>query len=386
MVEILQRLSEIYIIKNIFDTKTRIETKNYIYHHYSKYITMIKFYESHFEEYCGAVEKYNLHPELLETYSKFPKNIANFSNLIVYGPSGIGKYSQVLTLLKRYSMSDLKYEKKITVQTEKQSYLYHISDIHYEVDMSLLGCNSKILWHEIFLQVVDIISVKAEKIGIIVCKNFHTIHTELLEIFYSYMQQYNHQQSNIQIKFILISEHASFIPNNILNSCYMLSMKRPDKERYSKIFKSFHVPKTRFETKDEIPSQKIVDTIEPECILNIKEIRSLSILDDAALIPKDIFNVICDNIIKEIENHDKIAIPAFRDIIYDILIYNLDIGECLWYILSYFIKTNELSPSVISAMTTKIFSFLKYYNNNYRPIYHLESIFFYFIIKIHLHE
>jgi hypothetical protein len=26
---------------------------------------------------------------------------------------------------------------------------------------------------------------------------------------------------------------------------------------------------------------------------------------------------------------------------------------------------------------------LKYYNNNYRPIYHLESILFYLITKIH---
>ena len=69
--------------------------------------------------------------------------------------------------------------------------------------MSLLGCNSKTLWHEIFFQLVDIISVKQNKIGIIVCKNFHTINSELLEIFYSYMQQYNMKNSNILIKFIM---------------------------------------------------------------------------------------------------------------------------------------------------------------------------------------
>jgi len=68
--------------------------------------------------------------------------------------------------------------------------------------MSLLGCNSKLLWHEIYQQLVDIISAKTEKSGIIVCKEFHNIHSELLENFYSYMQ--NNNDSSINIKFILL--------------------------------------------------------------------------------------------------------------------------------------------------------------------------------------
>ena len=66
------------------------------------------------------------------------------------------------------------------LQNEKYTYQYHISDIHYEIDISLLGCNSKLIWHEIVQQIVDIVSVKSDKIGIVVCKNFHLIHTELL--------------------------------------------------------------------------------------------------------------------------------------------------------------------------------------------------------------
>ena len=352
---------------------------------------MLKFYESHFEEYCGAIEKCNLHPELAEIYTQFPKNIAQFTNLIVYGPPGTGKYSQTLKLLKKYSPSDLKYDKKITVQTDKHNYIYHISDIHYEIDMSLLGCNSKILWHEVFLQIIDIVSVKTEKIGIVVCKNFHSIHTELLEIFYSYIQQYNHPQSIIQLKFILLTEHISFIPNNILNSCYTLSMKRPEKENYTTVFKCNH--RTNNQTIGQPINEKynnkvdnIMNIVDPEHILNIKEIRSLILMEDTKNMPKDIFNTICNNIIKEIANHDKIVIPVFRDIIYDILIYNLDIGDVLWYILSYFVKNYELEPQIVTDITLKIFTFLKYYNNNYRPIYHLESIFFTFITKIFKYE
>ena len=352
---------------------------------------MIKFYESHFEEYCLAKDKCNLHPELDTIFQHFPKNIADLNNLIIYGPSGVGKYSQTVSLLKKYSPTELKYEKKITVQTDKHNYIYHISDIHYEVDMSLLGCNSKILWSEVFSQIIDIVSVKHDKIGIILCKNFHTIHTELLEIFYSYIQQYSHSQSNIQIKFILLTDHISFIPNTILNSCYTLSIARPSRASYSNILKYNHRPSASVTIKNEIYDNKVeqmIQNIKSDNILNIKEMRSLLLLEDPANIPNDIFNIICDTIINEIINHDKINIAVFRDNIYDILIYNLDIGDVLWYILSHFIKLNsvQIAPHIIMDITNQIFTFLKHYNNNYRPIYHLESIFFYFITKIYNYD
>jgi hypothetical protein len=346
----------------------------------------IKFYDSHFEEYVSSIEKYNLHPELTSVFSQFPKHISKLSNMIIFGPSGIGKYSQMLLLLKKYSPAELKYEKKITIQLEKTNYIYHISDIHYEIDMSLLGCNYKILWSELFSQIFEIISVKQEKVGIIVCKNFHTIHPELLEIFYSYMQQYSHPYSKIQIKFILLTEHISFITNNILNNCYILSLQRPSSESYNKLLQYFAQS-----TATTHINENIVDMIKPENILNIKEIRALQ-FNELNNMPKDIFNIVCNNIIKDMTNHSKIVMTAFRDTIYDILIYNLDIGDVLWYILTYFVKQNNVNkhiriePEIISDITNQCYTFLKYYNNNYRPIYHLESIFFYFITKIYNYE
>ena len=96
-------------------------------------------------------------------------------------------------------------EKKMILNSDKYNYSYKISDIHYEIDMGLLGCNAKLVWHELFLQIVDIISVSPNKKGIILCKNFHKIHTELLPLFYSYVQQYNSVLLPFQIKYILIS-------------------------------------------------------------------------------------------------------------------------------------------------------------------------------------
>lgn len=72
----------------------------------------------------------------------------------------------------------------------------------------------------------------------------------------------------------------------------------------------------------------------------------------------------------------------FRDALYDIFVYNLDIVECVWHIICNLIENRHLKDSAISDVMTRSYTFLKYYNNNYRPIYHLESMFHYMIIKI----
>jgi hypothetical protein len=352
----------------------------------------MKFYETHYEEYIHSVEKYNLHPEMVEVYNSFPKNISQLGNMIIYGPCGVGKYSQVLYFLKKYSPSELKYDKKINCQTDKQEYIYHISDIHYEIDMSMLGCNSKILWHELYFQIVDIVAVKSEKIGVIVCKNFHMVHNELLDIFYSYIQHNNHPSNQIQIKFIFITEHISFIPKNIVNACQVISISRPSHDKYMKIVENINVMNEAGNFTHKISNYRqrynndstrmIMRNIDPECIMNTKEINSFYFMKNPEDIPKDNFNTICNNIIQEMCQIEKVGFTQFRDTLYEILIYNLDVTDCVWYVFSYFIQNKRIRPENIHEILEKIFVFLKYYNNNYRPIYHLESIFFYIIVKL----
>ena len=318
----------------------------------------MKFQETHFEEYISSVNKINLHPKLEKVYSHFPSSINKLGNLIFYGPSGIGKYSQMLYSIKKYSHSDLKYEKKLSIVFNKDVYFFKISDIHYEVDMSLLGCNSKLLWHDIYQQIVDIISAKTEKSGIIVCKEFHSIHNELLENFYSYMQDNN--ASNINIKFILLTEELSFIPDNILNCCEVISVSRPSKMSYTKISK-----------------QKLPINLKIENITNIK---NLHVEINELMCP---YKIICDKIVKEMVNINNLKFLKFRDNLYDIFIYNLDITDCIWYIMTNLINQEHIKRDKLSLIMVKTYNFLKYYNNNYRPIYHLESYLFYLISIIH---
>ena len=357
----------------------------------------MKYYETTYEDYINAKENFNLHKELDELINILPNEKNKLCNMIFYGGSGVGKYTQVLSVIKRYSPSKLKYDKKITVHTEKQDYNYHISDIHYEIDMSLLGCHSKMLWHEIFLQIVDIISMKTNKMGIIVCKNFHMIHNELLEIFYSYIQQYSNINSIINIYFIIITENISFLPNNILNACQIINIRRPSKEDYKSISNSNNI---KYENNDNIENKLInfnksitnnnsiiknnnfdknFEMIEASDITNIKEIKSFNLINEN--IPQDVFNIINNNIIDEMIK-EKLSFQSLRDNIYDILIYNLDTIECIWYIIYFLITNNYLKEKDITDILIVSNNIFLQYNNNYRPIYHIENILLYIITRI----
>jgi hypothetical protein len=339
----------------------------------------MKFYESHFDEYVQSVQAFNFHEELVSTYSRFPENVVDFENLIIYGPCGSGKYSQMLFILHSYGF---KYEKKITADIEKQTYRYKISDIHYEIDMSLLGCNSKNLWHDIFQNIIDIISVKSNRHGIIVCTNFHTIHNELLEIFYSYMQQYNNhsQQKKIQVKFILITDQLSFIPDNITHSCYLLKVKKPLTETIEKYKREFlSLPLSQSASASASASLPLPPSSPYSTLSNLKEMY----------VHKPIinhFNVICDTIVRQIM-HMKLSVSVvhstdfvqFRDQLYDILIYNLDVSDCVWYIFTYFIVNNLFCSKKMDELLEKINIFFVQHGNNYRAIFHIENLFFSFI-------
>ena len=317
----------------------------------------MKFYETHFEEYIAENNRINLHPSLEKLYEKFPSSIKDLKNLIFYGPSGTGKYTQMLKSIKKYSNNELKYERKINITYNKNPHLLKVSDIHYEVDMSLLGCNSKLLWHDIYQQIVDIISANIYKSGIIVCKYFHEIHSELLENFYSYMQ--NNNSLCVDIKFILITEELSFINDNILNCCEIINISRPSKKTYTNCIKKMPV------------------NIKLENITNIKY---LNFYNEELMLQ---YRIICNKIISNLVNINDLQFLKFRDMLYDIFIYNLDMSDCIWFILSTLVESNHIKKEHLSNILIQTYCFFQYYNNNYRPIFHVEKYFLFMAKLIH---
>jgi hypothetical protein len=227
--------------------------------------------------------------------------------------------------------------------------------------MSLLGCNSKNLWHEIYQQILDVLAMKQHKIGIIVCREFHNIYSELLDNFYSYMQENNNLQ--VSIKFILLTEELSFIPDNILNCCEIIHLARPSKTTYNKCLKN-NINKNQTD-------------------VNLSEISNIKDLRLGIKIFMNSHKILCDKIYNEMMNIEQLKFLKFRDLLYDIFIYNLNIGECIWYLLYKLIKENKIKKNKISIILAQTFVFLKYYNNNYRPIYHLESYLFNLITHIY---
>jgi len=319
----------------------------------------MKFLQTKFEEYINISQKRNLHPELVPIMNNVKNNTGIENNLIFYGPAGIGKYTQVLNYVKTFSSSNLKYERKIDINLgKKKQFMFKISDIHFEIDMELLGCNAKVLWNEIYKAILDITSTRQPHAGIIVCKNFHKIHNELLDIFYSYMQSLDHK--NINISFIFVTEAISFIPDNILKRCSIINMKRPTMSTYKKC-----VGKNNFAD------------IDIKKINNIKDI----ICKNKQLTSPN--KKIVGKLINSIENYNNIKYLEFRDNIYEIFIYHLDLDECIWEIINYFVEKKMIYGEKLEKIQHYLFRFLKYYNNNYRPIYHLERLMFYICNTIH---
>jgi hypothetical protein len=94
--------------------------------------------------------------------------------------------------------------------------------------------------------------------------------------------------------------------------------------------------------------------------------------------------VICMKLIEDIlRPGPDINYLSLRDKLYDIFIYHLDVVECMWFIIQYLIVQGHLRAAVITPLMVKIVSFLQFYNNNYRPIYHLESMIMVLIQHVH---
>ena len=316
------------------------------------YLNM-KYGNALFVEYTKAINQNKPGTNDKKLKKEFPQRISELKNKVIHGPPGIGKYSTVLNNICKYSPSNLKYERKINIESGKKNFLIKLSDIHFEVDMELLGCNAKLIWDTIYKHILDIIATKPTLTGIIVCKNFHAIHGELLDNFYSYMQSIFYK--NIKVIYILITENVCFIPYNILYNVDIITCSRPTKSEYSRYLK-----------------HKI--DIKLEDINNIKNIefnkRTIQYNKKK-----------CDEIIKMFDSPlTDTFLSTLREALYELLIYNLNIEECIWYILNHYVREKKISK--MENVMKKLGDFLKFYNNNYRPIYHLEVFFLYLYSSI----
>ena len=370
-----------------------------------------------FKNIIDNYDKSNINYNKNKCINELSDNIYNLPNLILYGPNGIGKYNESLNIIKKFSKHNLEYEKKIIINSNKSEHIIKISDIHYEINLENLTCNPKIIFNDIYNNIVDIIETTENKVGIILLKNFHSINNELLQIIYSYFQ-YN-ILNNIHIVYIILTSEISFIPINILNICKTIYLNKLSKSNYIKLSNNNKILKNHFNNNDIIKNNinniKLIkysnfnidfnDTnINNKDLNNIDfnntDLNSADITNNLHIL--DINKSICDNLLNIIfHSKNNIYYNKIRNILYDILIYNLNIYECINYILINYItninnkinnnnhinnnknNNNNDIKNIMNILFIKTGECLKYYNNNYRPIYHIES---YIIFLINLYN
>lgn len=325
----------------------------------------MKYHESYFDEYLhtASAPGRNMHPKSEMDHPPAP-SLRSCPHMLFYGPEGVGKYTQALLRIQKYSPSRLKYEKKLNVTFNKETYLFKISDIHYEIDMGLLGCNSKCLWHEIYTQITDIVASTVKKVdsptagmGIVLCKNMHEIHSELLDNFYSYLQP-NHPAASQRLVFFLLSKDISFLPDNVVHACEVLSFPRPSRQMYRACLGR------------RLQNHLLLAT--PERIQNIKKLYAPA--EETFPQQQQQHEMICRNILTLLEQPlESFSYTRLRDTMYDMLIYNLDIPECMWFVMREMGKSGNRMER--RELMRRAYEFFRYFNNNYRPIYHLERFF-----------
>lgn len=310
-----------------------------------------------FVDYLDHYNEFNIHEELMPVFNDFPKNLKDVNHMILNGPSGVGKYTQALALISRYSKSKLKYERKAIICQNKDQYYYKLSDIHIEIDMEMLGPSAKTLWLEIMNQLYGIINSLNKKEFIVLCKNFDKTRDELMDIFYGYL---NNSTNNINLKFFLVVENLSVLPEAILNIALILPIKRPSATNYKKI----------------IQTKKGLTKSDTKQILNIKDFISENMTQSHN-------KQIVSEIIDTITNYETLDIKVLRNNIYNIFTYNLCVKTCIKDIVFGVLKVFQLSNKHIKKIFLETNNFYKLYNNNYRPIYHIENLILTLIKIVH---
>ena len=317
----------------------------------------MSIYNVHLADYMASF-KPEFHSELKVILRSFPQTIDQLGNVCFYGPGGIGKYTQALHAISRYSPSSLKYERKLQIENGKSTIAIKISDVHFEIDFGLLGCNAKSIWHAVWMQFKDVLEARGAKRGIVLCKNVHEMHGELLECFYGYMQ--TKLEDDCHLVYFLLTEHVSFLPTEILSRCFMIPIKRPTPAKYKAILEG-----------------KKVTSRDATGVVNIKDLA----VGNTQL--KCSFDSICNKIYTSITTFRREPnYVELRETLYDLLIFNFDVHAFYQRIIERLIREERLSEALTLRVMDELPTILMCFNNNYRPIYHLERFCFFLISTI----
>tara|TARA_Y100000768_G_C23941289_1_gene665239 strand:+ start:33 stop:398 length:366 start_codon:yes stop_codon:yes gene_type:complete len=86
----------------------------------------------------------------------------------------------------------------------------------------------------------------------------------------------------------------------------------------------------------------------------------------------ELYNVIIDNV-------KILDLFELREKLYNLLLYQVDVYESFYSIIKRLYKENKIQYRDLVNINMNLIEFSKLYNNNYRPIFHLERFSLYLI-------
>ena len=261
-------------------------------------------------------EKYLKEINCTQTLSKKLEINPN-NHYLFYNKNDYQNYIYSLQSIKLFSPSQLKYSRKIELKLNNNDYFFNTSDIHIEVDFELLGVNECNIFLELFNHIKENLLQQKENIFVL-CIHFEKIKKELMKIFYSLMNEK-------KIKFIFLSSQVSFLDHNILSQ---IIIKRIENNQKNILYKNN-------DYKEKVDSLIEIILSGKSTILNI------------------------------------------REKVYQLLIRNYDIYECLNYLMMELIIHEFIDTDNIIIIFKNFIHIMEKYNNNYRSIFHLEYLIIY---------
>eukprot|EP01039_Chlorochromonas_danica_P011424 gene11424-12771_t len=325
------------------------------------------------------VREWDLHPEFtsLEAACRAERVPSRFPHWLLVGPAGVGKYTAGLRLIAASRMDDtLAAAEDIPFGNPKKLVLENATCLvtarHYEIDLALLGCKAKDTWNAWFGQIVQSLQcTRVHKLTYLLCRNAHTLHPDVMILFSIYLEQamcLMWSQYRIHLRFVLLTEQWSCLPPALVRLCVPVFVRRPSADRlHAWVQRATGAPAAA------------VQSIQPWQISNLKEWIGLF---EVGVPAKRLahFTDLTDRVartiataLRELQAAPPAAfgmrVATLREALYDILVYNLDVGECVWTLLR-----DWGDPVAVRAAVLQLPRFWREYNNNYRPIFHLELL------------
>ena len=248
-------------------------------------------------------------------------------DLIVYGTDGSNKEEAVGAFLESASPSSLKYERKLVCETPKSRFFVRVSDIHYSLDLNLLGPAGLVMWNCIVDQIRGSIAASGKREGLVVCYSVEGYSAEVLNAVGQCIGDL--MGRTVRIFFWFITSSMCCLPRRIAECCAV-----------------HRVPQG-------LVVQKSWETLSSENMAK--------------------------NIFSEIEKGDSLEIGRLRETLYSNEIVLLTIHNIVWPLLRMVVderavRGRNMTVRELYKLTKLCLSCCNGYEGSYRPIFHLERL------------